>query len=246
MIALLGASRAALACDAIGRPVAGRPVQAGGRIEPFGGSEMSGATAADSRATRGRHRRRAGPFLLALGLLVVTGCASRLESTNADGRARLVHPTLGYAIDPPAVLAAPGWKRIRIAETDLALRHRDGSISALASSCRPTRATPAQLAFHVRHAIGGERIGEGTDFEHRGLAGHAQTLERVEDEDWIRIRTVTLRGAECSYDWFLLAPDPARFDALRPAFDAWWQSFEPAAREHTPVEAMRENGELAP
>lgn len=209
---------------------------------------MSGATAADSRASRARHRRRAGPLLLALGLLVLTGCASRLETTKTDGRTRFVQRTLGYAIDPPAVLAAPGWKRVRIAETDLALRHRDGSTFALASSCRPTRATPAQLAFHVRHAIQGKRIGEGTDFQHRGLAGHAQTLEDVEGEAWIRIRTVTLRGAVCSYDWFLLAPDPGRFDALRPAFDAWWQSFEPADRERPPASAsaMPERGELAP
>lgn len=207
---------------------------------------MPSATAADSRASRDRHRRLVGSVLLVLALLVPIGCASRLETTKADGQTRFVHRTLGYAIDPPGVLAAPGWKRVRIDETDLALRHRDGSTFALVSSCRPTRATPAQLAFHVRHASGGKRIGEGTDFEHRGLPGHAQTLERVDGAVWLRIRTVTLRGAECSYDWFLLAPDPARFDALRPAFDAWWQSFEPAARERRPASGTPESKELAP
>ena len=74
-------------------------------------------------------------------------------------------------------------------------------------------------------------VGPGEELEQAGLPGFAQDLERVEGSAWIRIRTLTLRGARCTYDWILLAPDAERLTALRPAFDAWWQSFVPASVE---------------
>lgn len=206
---------------------------------------MPFAPAAGPPAPLGIRPRKAIRWLLLLVPLTVIGCASRLESTRTDGHARFVHKTLRYTIDRPPVLDTPDWKRVRAPETDLGVRHRDGSTFALVSSCRPTRATPAQLAFHVLHASGGKRVGEETALEHRGLAGYAQTLERVEGDLWMRIRTVTLQGAECSYDFFLLAPDAARFEALLPTFDHWWQSFEPAARELGPPGASPGGGELA-
>ena len=212
-------------------------------------------------AWRGEVRRRfvrrvpgAVPFRRGLALVLVAsglaGCAQRLRPIEAAGRPRFEHRTLHYTIDRPALLGEAGWKRVRIEESDFAVRHPDGSALALASSCRPTRATAEQLAFHVRHATGSKRIGAGEAFAHRGLSGFAQDLERVEGGRWLRLRTVTLRGAECSYDWFLIAPDAARLAALRPAFDAWWQSFEPAAREQgeTPADAASSpgTGETAP
>ena len=121
--------------------------------------------------------------------------------------------------------------KVRIDASDYAVRNSDGSTFALTSSCRATRATPQQLAFHLMHSNDAKRIGPGEALEHQGLAGFGQTLEHVEGGSWVRIRTVTLRGAHCTYDWLLLAPDPERLEALRPAFDAWWQSFVPAARE---------------
>lgn len=197
---------------------------------------MQGARLADSRRNAARQAPGSDLVLpvLVLGVALLAGCASRLAPTSADGRDRFEHRTLHYTIDRPSILDEPGWKRVRIDESDFAVRHRDGSAFALASSCRPTRATAAQLAFHVLHATRSKRIGAGEEIEHQGLPGFVQTLERVEGGVWIRIRTVTLRGAECSYDWFLLAHDEARLAALRPAFDAWWQSFEPAARELAP------------
>ncbi len=196
---------------------------------------MRGAGRSGARRRFGRWSHRTGLGLLVLAGFLAVGCAQRLRPTEVAGRLRLEHRTLHYTIDRPALLGEPGWKRVRIEESDFAMRHPDGSALALASSCRPTRATAAQLAFHVLHATGSKRIGSGEPLEHRGLAGFAQDLEHVEGERWLRLRTVTLRGAECSYDWFLLAADAARFDALRPAFDAWWQSFEPAARERPPA-----------
>lgn len=196
---------------------------------------MQGARPADPRRTATRRAVEILTVLLAVSLLA--GCAGRLATTRSGDRERFEHRTLHYTIDRPSLLDEPGWRRVRIDESDFALRHADGSAFALASSCRPTRASAAQLAFHLLHANQAKRIGAGESLEHRGLPGFAQTLERVEGDRWIRIRTVTLRGAQCSYDWFLIAPDEVRLEALRPAFEAWWQSFEPPARERAPEAA---------
>jgi len=107
----------------------------------------------------------------------------------------------------------------------------DGSAFALVSTCRRTRASPRQLAFGLMRSSGGRRIGEGEALEHAGLPGFLQTLERAEDGHWIRLRTVTLVGARCAYDFFLVAPDADRLAALAPAFEVWWQGFVPADAE---------------
>jgi len=132
------------------------------------------------------------------------------------------------------VLASPGWRQVDIEESDFAVRDLDGSSFALASSCRATKATPRQLAEQLRRASRAKPVGQGETLEHAGLAGFAQELERVEGGAWVRIRTVTLRGARCTYDWILLAPDAQRLATLRPVFDAWWQSFVPGPDESAP------------
>ncbi len=166
-------------------------------------------------------------FLLAL----LPGCAAKLESTTRDGQGRFHHRVLDYSIDRPSVLALPGWKTVEFQESDFAVRHTDGSSFALASNCRATKASPRQLASQMMRASRAKPVGPGEEFEQAGLPGFAQDLERVEGGAWIRIRTLTLRGARCTYDWILLAPDAERLAALRPAFDAWWQSFVPAPVE---------------
>ncbi len=170
-------------------------------------------------------------YISILVLALLPGCAAKLESTAADGHGRFRHRTLHYTIDRPGVLEQPGWKTVRFEESDFAARHTDGSAFALASSCRATKASPRQLAFQLMRASRAKPVGPGEELEHAGLAGFAQDLERVEGAAWIRIRTLTLRGARCTYDWILLAPDAERIASLRPAFDAWWQSFVPAPVE---------------
>ncbi len=171
---------------------------------------------------------------LRLGLLLLAllpGCAAKLERTTVDGQGRFRHRVLDYSIDRPTVLALPGWKIVQFEESDFAVRHTDGSSFALASNCRATKASPRQLASQMMRASRAKPVGPGEELEQAGLPGFAQDLERVEGGAWIRIRTLTLRGARCTYDWILLAPDAERLAALRPAFDAWWQSFVPAPVE---------------
>lgn len=168
---------------------------------------------------------------------LLPGCAAKLESAAGDAQGRFRHRDLGYTIDRPAVLTLPGWKRVELEESDFAVRNPDGSSLALASSCRATKASPRQLAEQMMRASRAKPVAPGAEIEHAGLPGFAQELERVEGNAWIRIRTVTLRGARCTYDWILLAPDAERLAALRPGFDAWWQSFVPAPAERAPEAA---------
>jgi hypothetical protein len=179
-------------------------------------------------------RALVGVFVVALGL---AGCAGSRSAFEPEGASRLHHRRLGYAIDRPAVLDEPGWRVVELDESDFVARHGDGSALALASTCRATKATPRQLAFHLRHASGATPVGVGEDVEQAGLPGYAQALERVEGGAWTRMQTVTLRGARCTYDFILVAPDAERLAGLRPGFEAWWHGFTPAAAELAPAAA---------
>jgi hypothetical protein len=176
-------------------------------------------------------------LVLSLVALVCGGCAGSRAVFEPEGPNRLHHRRLDYSIDRPAVEGLPGWRRVELDESDLAVRHGDGSALALASSCRATKATPRQLAFHLRHASGATLVGVGVDVEQAGLPGHAQALERVEGPAWTRMDTVTLRGARCTYDFLLVAPDAERLAELEPAFESWWRSFRPAAAELVEADA---------
>ena len=87
------------------------------------------------------------------------------------------------------------------------------------------------LAAELARATGGRTKVEGVAIEHAGLPGISQHLVRVEADRLLQLKTVTLRGAHCTYDWILIAPSEARLKELEPLFDAWWQSFEPGPGE---------------
>lgn len=164
--------------------------------------------------------------VLILGCIAL-GCAGGLRLAGSGDEARFRHSELGYEVAHPSVLGDPGWATVEIEEADLVVRHRDGSQWALASTCRVTRASPRILAAELARATGGRPTGTGSPVEHAGLPGWTQLLERDEGGRRLQVRTVTLRGPRCTYDWILIAPDPARRAALEPAFEAWWRSFVP-------------------
>ena len=197
----------------------------------FGGSAMRRPDGAVPSGTQPRSGLLGGLWVGLLLLALLAGCAAMFERTTPDGQGRFRHRVLDYSIDRPSVLALPGWTTVQFEESDFAVRQTDGSSFALASNCRATKASPRQLAFQMMRASRAKPVGPGEELEQAGLPGFAQDLERVEGSAWIRIRTLTLRGARCTYDWILLAPDAERLAALRPAFDAWWQSFVPAPVE---------------
>lgn len=174
-----------------------------------------------------------GAVLLAVAAALV-GCSGKLVALDGEsGRARYRHRELGYEIDFPSVLGEPGWSRGSLEGGDLVFEHRDGSAWTLASHCRRT-ATPASLlaAELARAARDGNGVRpEGGPVQWAGLEGWAQRLETSADGTSLAIKTVTLRGARCVYDWILLAPTRRRLEELEPRFDAWWRSFQPGPDE---------------
>mgnify|MGYP005843453985 CR=1 FL=1 len=168
---------------------------------------------------------------------VVVGCSGKLvalESERGPGRYR--HRELGYEIDFPSILGEPGWSRGSVEGSDLVFEHRDGSAWTLASHCRRTATPVSLLAAELARAApaapedDGVRV-DGGPVQQAGLEGWAQRLETRVDGMSLTIKTVTLRGARCVYDWVLLTPTRPRLEALEPRFDAWWRSFRPGPGE---------------
>lgn len=161
-------------------------------------------------------------------LAATVGCGGKLLVSGQGEAARFRHRELGYEIAYPGVLGEPGWSTEALDASDLLVRHEDGAAWALSSSCRAT-ATPVELlaAELARAAGGGGRDRSGRPIRHAGLEGWMQRLETREDGTMLAIKTVTLRGPRCTYDWILVAPTIARLEDLESAFDVWWQSFVP-------------------
>jgi len=162
------------------------------------------------------------------------GCAGTFLFAEDEDGPRYRHRELGYEIDYPSVLSGTGWQIQQLDESDLLVRHRDGSAWAVASNCRATVARVETLAAELARATGGRALEPGRPIVHAGLDGWSQRLEGSDNGHPIDIKTVTLRGPRCTYDWILLAPDVERLDALEADFDAWWQSFEPGPGDRVP------------
>lgn len=172
---------------------------------------------------------------LAGGAVVLGGCAAApLVGSGSGEDARFRHRELGYEIAYPAVLREPGWRIEPVDEADLLVRDEGGRLWALASTCRATAAALPLLAGELARATGGERVGPLEPIALAGLDGLVQRLSREDEGVRLAIKTVTLRGTRCAYDWILIAPKGVRFAALEPRFDRWWQSFRPGPSERPP------------
>jgi hypothetical protein len=165
--------------------------------------------------------------LLFLSLVVLSGCASKFHLFGSGADAMFRHRELGYEIAYPSVLTQPGWQTASLDESDLIVRHTDGSAWAIASTCRETLASVRVLAAELARAIGGEAVEPGEPLTHARLAGWRQRFERREGKQRLEIETVTLRGPHCTYDFVFVAPSRERQAQLEPAFDDWWKSFRP-------------------
>ena len=179
------------------------------------------------RKPRGRWATSNPLVLSLLILLAAAGCSGKLLSFGRGDTARFRHRELGYEIAYPSVLQEPGWSTQRLDESDLLVRHSDGSAWALSSNCRPTAASVELLAGELARAANGRSRRSGRAVSLAGLEGWTQRLERTEGDQVLEIKTVTLRGPRCTYDWILIAPSRERFAELREPFDAWWRSFSP-------------------
>ncbi len=165
-----------------------------------------------------------------LVLLLVGACASTGLPIGADGR--YYNEERGYSIDAPRLDDATAWRMVSLDDTDLAWRTEDGRSMSLSSSCKRTRARPALLARQLLIGVPRDAILSAHPVALRGDPGWAQTVETGADSAAIRIKTVTVVGGGCVYDWVLVAAAGPRFDESLPVFDDWWTSFErPRASE---------------
>jgi hypothetical protein len=166
-------------------------------------------------------------LVIVIVVCALGACSGKFLTFGRGGETRFRHRELGYEIAYPSVLTRPGWSTVDLDESDLLVQHTDGSAWALASNCRGTSASVELLAAELARATNGSPRERGHRIEHAGLEGWVQRLERKEGDRVVEIKTVTLRGPQCTYDWILVAPSVARLEALEGPFDAWWQSFVP-------------------
>ena len=76
--------------------------------------------------------------------------------------------------------------------------------------------------------------------------GWTQTVVTGAYRNAVRVKTVTLLNAGCVFDWVLVTPNDASFDAAEPVFDAWWPTFRRPSEGGDDGGEAPEAGEPAP
>lgn len=91
---------------------------------------------------------------------------------------------------------------------------------SLTSRCNASLGTPKVLARHLRFSIGPHEV-----LASEALAESAGDAWRQRMRvDTLEIETVTTLHGRCVFDWVLVAPS-GRFEAVRPDFARWRESF---------------------
>ncbi|MEM7411938.1 MAG: hypothetical protein AAF430_17040 [Myxococcota bacterium] len=158
----------------------------------------------------------------ALGL----SCSGPLRETPEG----FLHERHGYRVGAPPAADAT-WKRVRVDGSVLAYR-REAAASqppvrmTLSSRCGVPLAEPELLARHLRIGVPEHVVRQNEAVEASPLPGWQQVFDVTQDGAVVRVKTVTLVGDRCAYDWVLTARDGAGFEEAEPTFDAWWRSLE--------------------
>jgi hypothetical protein len=173
---------------------------------------------------------------------LAAACASGPVVASGEGWR---HRELGYSVDAPAPGAGP-WRRIRVEGADLAFRGPHGETLSLLSRCTETKASPRIEARHLVIGLDGARPLASGPISLGGAPGWAQSFELRDDGVLVRLHSVTLVQAGCTFDWIFSARAPGSGGALDEAgfaadlrsFDSWWRSF----RWTPPAPAQPEEG----
>lgn len=148
--------------------------------------------------------------------LLFLGCASHLMAV--DGVFRNVEH--GYSILAPG---DPAWRRIDLEGTDLAYRRPGPATMSLQSRCGKPVAEAQIMARHLVIGVRERTVRQAGPVPVSGGTGWTQTFDTLHDGVGVRVKTVTLVGRGCTFDWTLVAA--GRFEEAEPSFDAWWGSF---------------------
>jgi hypothetical protein len=152
-------------------------------------------------------------------------CAGNVVRYELAGHERLWNSQRGYSIDLPQRASGVGWREQGVEGADLAFRRPDGAALSLQTSCRKRRASPQILARHLTLGSVDERLLGSAPVELHGDSGWSQSFETREQDVVVHVKTVSVVGEGCVYDWVLVTREASAFEALEPIFDAWWQSF---------------------
>ena len=157
-------------------------------------------------------------------VLIGAGCASSPMSPTEGGYRHRRHD---YTIARPD---GPGeaWQRVTLEGAALAFRRPDREFLGLQSRCGRPVAEPVFMARHLLFGLRERTLVAAGPTQVDGRDAWSQTLDTVQEGVSVRVKTVTLVAAGCSFDWILMTP--GAFEPAEQAFDAWWGSFRLAPR----------------
>lgn len=155
--------------------------------------------------------------LVALPLLAA--CAGPLVASDGGFR----HREQGWRIAAPEPVEPP-WRRVSIAGALLAYRRPDGTFMSFQSRCDKPRAAPQIMARHLLIGLPPRTLEASGPVVVGVRPGWTQTVDVEDGSRRLRVKTVTVVGDRCTFDWILSSR--GGFEAAEPSFDAWWSSFE--------------------
>lgn len=158
-------------------------------------------------------------------LLFGAGCASSPMSRIEGGYRNRRHDYTIARPDGPG----PAWRRVTLKGGELAFRRPGPDSIALDSRCGRPVAAPVFMARHLVIGLPKQRtlVAAGPT-RVDGRDAWTQTFDTVQGGVSVRVKTVTLVAADCSFDWILMSA--GSFELAEQAFDAWWGSFRLGAR----------------
>ena len=141
----------------------------------------------------------------------------------APSGGRWVHPSIGYAVDAPAV-SPQAWRAIRVDGADLAYRRSDGSTLTLMSDCARGDAPPALLARQLLIGTPEREVVRSEAVALAGAPGWFLVFQTREEGTEVTVNALTLASDGCTFDWLWVAPGRPE---VAPWFERWWGSFVP-------------------
>ena len=157
-------------------------------------------------------------------VLIGVGCASSLMSRTEGGYRHRRHD---YTIARPD---GPGesWQRVTLEGAALAFRRPGREFLGLQSRCGRPVAEPVFMARHLLIGLREHALVAAGPTQVDGRKAWTQTFDTLQEGVSLRVKTVTLVAAGCSFDWILMTA--GSFEPAEQAFDAWWGSFRLAPR----------------